>query len=238
MKVPLLLFSGGMDSTFMLHQALVNGDVETLYVQAGQCSNKALQELKARKRIIAKLERLTGNRVLRDHIVKLDFDMYTSFADYSWTQPLMWITGALKVTDGEERHTHLEIGYVSGDSILSRLHNITQAWEHLQAFTKHHPIPVKFPLHTTLKTSILRGLNPHVWKDIWVCEMPTRKGRRFMACEQCEACHTRSATLHIYKRKYGQVYEKEVVKRMRVIPLPRRKPHKLEPEISSLIKVE
>jgi 7-cyano-7-deazaguanine synthase in queuosine biosynthesis len=214
-RVPLILFSGGLDSTYLLHDRLLRGDVETLYVAASQCPKKIKRELAARKKIIDYLNKHCEYSIRRDNVVHLDIDTQNGpVMDCSWAQPFMWLTGALKISDGDFRHSCLEVGYVSGDSILSRLHNITQAWEHLQAFTKHHPIPIQFPLQTRLKHDMLRTLHVPLWEHIWVCEMPVKpKGRgkrNYVACGECPACDTQAASLFLFERKFKKTYQQHV----------------------------
>lgn len=53
MKVPLLLFSGGLDSTYLVSYMLAeNGPVDILYVNGGQAPEKMRLELEARQRNI------------------------------------------------------------------------------------------------------------------------------------------------------------------------------------------
>ena len=207
-KHPLLLFSGGLDSTYMLQCALEQGDVETLYVAANQCELKVKRELEARAKIFERLRKIRGGRVIKDHIVKVTVDIKPfshQMPDHAWQQPLMWIHGALQVSDGYKQ-SELRIGYVTGDGILSKLNHMTQAWESLQAFTKHYTMPVVFPLQHFTKQNILERLDPRLWEYIWVCEMPVKKGRWLYACDKCSACHTRAKELFHFERVHEEPY--------------------------------
>lgn len=208
-KVPLMLFSGGMDSTYLLHTLLAKGDVDVLYVKGGQAADKITQELAVRKRIIWKLEQLTGNRVRYDHHVSTD-QLFAGMPNYSWCQPAMWMTGALHHVDSS-RHSKLVIGYVSDDGIISRLHNIKRAWHHLQMFSKHSkPVPVEFPLHTTSKQSIMKMMDVRMWDYIWVCEMPIDKEGVTSACGNCVPCLTQHGQLAIYEKANGRTYREYI----------------------------
>ncbi len=223
MKVPLILFSGGLDSTLMLQQLLELGDVETLYVRGAQGENKIKKELAARQKIIHKLERITGNRVRNDHVVTISNELFHGgMPDVAWTQPTAWIMAALQVSDGQ-RHSHLCIGYVSGDCILSRMENITQAWYHIQMFTKQNVIPVYFPLHLKEKWQVLNMIDARVWDDTWVCEMPIKDGRQLVACNKCTPCHDQASYLLNFKRRFGMTYQRHQRKRLVVLgPVPRK----------------
>ncbi len=208
-KIPLVLFSGGMDSTYMLHQLLKEGDVDTLYIKAGQAPDKVAKELIARKKIIWLLEKITGNRVRRDLETEMG-QLFCGMPDHSWSQPAMWMTGALHHIDGN-KHSQLAIGYVSDDGIVSRLHNLQRAWHHLQKFSKHSkPAPVKFPQHTTTKQTIMKMIDERLWEHIWVCELPHDVNGVTVACGCCVPCLTQHGQLAIYKQSTGQDYHDHI----------------------------
>jgi len=222
-KVPLLLFSGGLDSSYMLQTYLEKGDVETLYVKGAQHPDKVTLELRARTRIIAELEKKTGNRVLKDRVVNLHDLFEGDMPDRAFVQPITWITGALQVSNGE-KHAHLAIGYVSGDQVSSEIPFIHAAWENIQHFTKQNTIPVEFPLKVTTKLMILDNIWPEVVQHVWVCEMPERRGDRIdgvgskkrpKSCEWCAACLTQAGTLAMWKQKHGEPYSHRFIARLR-----------------------
>ena len=225
-KVPLLLFSGGLDSTYMLQEALRDGDVETLYVSASQHPDKIKKELEHREKLFAKLRRIYPNaRVRRDRVVTLGNTMDGAMPDHKFIQPALWLHAALTLIDGEDRHTELRIGYVNGDSNLSHLHDIRAAWDALNKFTKWHPVPVNFPLEFVKKKTVLRGIHPQLYKDIWVCETPKAHGKHIRACQQCEPCLTHAAALFVYERMEGQSLKEHHARIMpsyRLPPLPRK----------------
>jgi 7-cyano-7-deazaguanine synthase in queuosine biosynthesis len=208
-KVPLILFSGGLDSSHMLEEMLAVGDVETLYVIGGQAPDKVIQERVARNAIMYHLEKRTGNKVLKDHEVRTN-QMFVHMADHMFQQPAMWITGALQVSDAN-KHSELLIGYVAGDQISCKIPYIQQAWDYLQLFSKVTPIPVRFPLQLITKLEILDRISSHVVGKVWVCEMPHEKERRLVACKCCTPCLTMAATLHAWKLKHGEHYSKRVI---------------------------
>lgn len=228
MKVPLLLFSGGLDSTYMLHSYLLKGDVETLYIQAGQCTKKIEQELIARRAIIDKLERITGNRVREDHRFDIGREIFNHVPDCTWHQPAQWIIGALQVTDAA-KHDHLAIGYVSGDCVLSRIESMRQAWTSLQAFTKGTPIPVEFPIHLYVKHDIVNAIDPRVYPDLWTCEMPVLKDGKYVACDCCVPCHDKASYMFEWRRRNGVSHAKHLRdEAKRLGPIPKRPPPTLE----------
>ena len=225
-KVPLLLFSGGLDSSYMLQMYLERGNVETLYVKGLIHEDKIAKELDARKKIIAALQEKTGNYVLRDHIIDIGPIFGGGTADIGFAQPPMWIVGALQVSD-YNKHSELAIGYVAGDQIACMIPYIINAWDNLQYFAKHGNIPVVFPLKVTRKVDILEAILPQIVQHIWVCEMPEwwRDGKmiyipdglggKLKPCGKCPACITMVGTLHMYKQKHDVPYSHHFLWKLR-----------------------
>lgn len=225
-KVPLLSFSGGLDSTFLLQGLLEKGDVETLYVTGAQCGIKVEKEKEVRKKIIKKLEELTGNKVRKDHHVVVK-DLFTGdMPDHAFLQPALWINGALQVSNADV-HEYLAIGYVAGDQVSCMLPEIEKTWVSIQSFTKHTPIPVEFPLKFMRKLDILERIYPETVQHVWVCEMPEvmRKGKKVLVtktelfdkikpCGYCAACLTSHGTLAMWKARYGVPYSTSWITRL------------------------
>lgn len=224
-RKPLVVFSGGMDSTYVLWQQLLLGDVYTCYIRGAQSPLKVPREMEARRNIIAFLQKLTGNIVISDTIVKLGkngFAVETEIntgryyprhennimPDHSWNQAHMWLFGSLYVSDGMKYHSKLMIGNVMADDINSHLDDQIAAWDHLQLFSKHHPIPLEFPLRYTSKDYILRRMPIELLELVWICELPdtpksfTLSGdgtmgevKQIKPCNRCHACVTMLQTV-------------------------------------------
>lgn len=222
-KVPLILFSGGMDSSYLLHMALVEGDVEVLYISGAQSQDKIRMEKIARRKIIDYLEKLTGNNVRKEHSFSTG-EFAGGNENWAFRQAPMWLFGALNVVDSN-KHSVLNIGYVAGDQIASNIPYISQAWDNLMIIAREEPVPIAFPLSLVRKSDILPKIDPEVFKMVWVCEMPVLPpdGPKvydmddsndhvvapiFVACGKCPACDTRDAMLFIYQKHHdGFTYE-------------------------------
>jgi len=227
-KVPLMLFSGGLDSTYMLQTYLEKGDVEVLYVKGSQGPDKIAKELAARRKIIKALEKKTGNHVLRDHKVELGHLFGGDMPDRGFLQAPMWIIGALQVSD-HTRHSELAIGYVAGDQIACHIPYIANTWDNIQMFAKQGSIPVVFPLKVERKVDILHQIDVRAVQHVWVCEIPEwwRDGKKLhwddgaggtlKSCGKCAACITSAGTFHMYQKKYGAPYSHHFIEKMRNI---------------------
>lgn len=171
-KIPLVLFSGGLDSSFLLHKLLQDGDVDVLYVKGVLHDTKMEVEQVRRDEIISIAEKQTGNKVRNRYLVNLGEMPFGGMACHSFTQPSMWLMGALMISDSAI-HSSLNVGYVMGDQISALLSNITAAWHNFQAFSKaNEAIPLEFPLWQTSKQKILYDIHPELVRKVWYCEKP------------------------------------------------------------------
>jgi len=220
-KVPLLLFSGGLDSSYQLQRYLEQGDVETLYVTGSQHPTKTVKEREVRQRIIKVLEERTGNRVLKDHHVEVK-ELFSSYPQSTFKQPMMWLNAALHVVNSR-KHSHLSIAYVAGDQIACKIPYLINAWDNMQYVCKEEHVPVRFPLEVTTKQMILKEIWSEVIQHVWVCETPRmwKDGRELYlwnsdftahqtdtikACGDCLPCLTMAGQLHMWKLRHGRHY--------------------------------
>lgn len=210
----LILFSGGLDSTYLLWKALQEGPVDVISVTANQWPKKAAAEEAAREAILNVAERLTDRCV--GYNLHVDYrELFSKhFVAPAFAQPIQWIYGALQEVN-PARHSVLEIGYVAGDQILSELHNIRQAWLSLQAFSKKGPeVPIEFPLRFVTKMDIVEDMPVELLELVWYCESPkTQAGLLNVAtvpCGHCMACYTRTGLDAMLKARYGYTIAEKI----------------------------
>lgn len=197
-KRPLMLWSGGLDSTWMLWQALQKGDVDYVTVDGGQCRHKRRAEAHARSRALKWMRARTqfSVRELACH-VKLHL---AEMPALTWSQTVPWLVGALSVVD-PKKHSSLEIGYVMGDEVSCVHDTLKRTWEGLQQVSKHgDPVPLNFPLTWVTKRRILEAIPKGLYDCIWYCELPQlhtdpRVPMR-VPCECCTACITHKTELY------------------------------------------
>ena len=238
-KHPLILFSGGLDSTYLLQQELEKGHVYTLYVTGALNSLKMRAEKEAREKIKQKLLKGSKHYILGDYEIDVG-KLFAGIPDLSFSQPAMWLTGALQVTD-PHYHSELMIGYVHGDGINQHLQDIAKAWKSMQSFTKAHPIPINFPLRYTTKQDILDKLQRDVVFDTWMCEGPIEVAGDDMSqattdddslnpksklydCGHCLPCLTIFGEIQKWQRKWDiesyQDHIQQIMTNVPLVPLP------------------
>jgi hypothetical protein len=227
-KFPLLVFSGGMDSSYMLWKQLEQGDVHTCYIKATQSQDKIPMELAARKKIIEFFEKKTGNKVLTDTVVDLGncFEAtrishvgYTTrwnnkVPDLAFGQAHVWLFGMQFAADGEY-HSKICLGNVMGDQIAVHLGDLSRAWEHTSAFTRKEPVPMEFPLMYVTKDIILNSLPLEIIPELWICELPrVLSTGKTIACDDCPACETMAKTVFIWERRKERSLQDAIKERL------------------------
>jgi 7-cyano-7-deazaguanine synthase in queuosine biosynthesis len=173
-KIPLVLMSGGLDSTTLLYRNLMGSDdtdVDILYVDGYQHGAKRVAE----QRAIRKITRWFADHSKERHIRKMN--NLSIGQDYigvntKFSQMNHWMFGALMMINGN-RHSRLEIGTVAGDGINLYQHSMEEAWKHLQYFTKiGDPVPLATPLALWDKFRLIDELPLELLDLVWVCELP------------------------------------------------------------------
>lgn len=188
--VPLVLFSGGLDSTYLLSQLLMETEVEVLYVRGPQGHDKERMEDLARSNILDWMAEHRPYRVREINSFRLPIGMVTN-DDVAFQQVLPWLYAALCTVNGK-RHSKVVISYVLGDQISQELGNLQAAWTSLVAATHHRGAPLEFPLSYVSKQTILEELPESLYEHVWYCELPDDG----LPCGKCPACITHESELH------------------------------------------
>lgn len=194
MTVPLILFSGGLDSTYLLKEELDKGPVDILYIEGSQGDNKIKAELLARERIIKYLNKIAKYQIRNSYIYKINSN-YLVPTNYKFGQAIFWILGAI-VTYNENIHSSVKICYILGDDINIAINDIIISWNALCSFTKHTTIPLLFPLITTKKVDIVKNIDKKLYNLTFTCENPVKKPRSkyFKECGKCTTCINKKVT--------------------------------------------
>jgi 7-cyano-7-deazaguanine synthase in queuosine biosynthesis len=216
-KRPLVLFSGGIDSTYLVQWYLENGNsVDTLYVHASQHQDKVIKEMHARVQLFKKFTEIYApadaydrrTDVIKDFEHNLD-EQFVKTVDYAMVQPISWLMAALIRFD-HRIHSELAIGYLLGDQAPAFYSEIVYAWNNLWVVlhgrTKAIP-PIRFPLLDggLTKYDVMKRIDKRLAAWTWVCEMPrTRDGgesdnlpvhEAIYACNSCKPCRLMNHTI-------------------------------------------
>ena len=204
-KKPLVLWSGGADSTYLLlHHFKHSVNVDVLALDCFQDRGKVFRELVARHRLRESFKQLyivdgvsaTSRESLYDanvYGIKQFSQLAAPYANrLAFSQATPWILGAL-LNFNPDQHSHIEIAYVLGDEISALLPVIHEVGRGLGLVMHGVPVDIYFPLMWTRKQSIYSGLNkykadPYTTDTLldltWTCEIPTDAGH----CGECPSC--------------------------------------------------
>ena len=155
-RIPLVLFSGGYDSTLLLLKTLEYTSVDILYVKGWQAGLKQLLEMRQRERIIKLVNARTSDYCIRNsYVVKTPFPnsavakkgLY--FAGLH--QPVEWLTCAFIAYDPRE-HNSLLYGAIEGDDALAHRLEIERMWHSMVSIRYRYEIStIEMPLNNLSK---------------------------------------------------------------------------------------
>ena len=184
-KLPLIVWSGGVDSTANVIMAFSNEiPFETVYVKLPNNDKEQKQELLARKRIIKKLTALYGNYHIKD--TEVNFVGVLPAKD-RFAQPYIWATSVAWNVDFD-KYTKLVFGYIKGDDfwhVKNEFETVLRASHKLLLQPGNVP-PIEYPLEWLTKPYIMRDFYrnlPEVLKLTYTCS-----GGKPKPCGKCEKC--------------------------------------------------
>lgn len=200
---PLVLFSGGLDSTYSLLSLLTVSDVDVLIVRSEVIGYlKNIAEDIARKKVLDYCTEIYGKgtyqyRIRKTYTVTSAGETYNQYDLLG--QPALWLDAAIGVIQAD-RHSSLVMSYCAGDSILPFLDRLQKWWINMYSVRRaifHGDIPeLSFPLRCFAKKDMINKLletsHSKVLDLIWTCETPVEKKRRnkllVTPCNKCIPC--------------------------------------------------
>lgn len=223
-KIPLVLFSGGLDSTYLVQTCLGSSNIDTLYANGGQHIGKIELELEKRKELIEHFN------TWYPHKISAQYECLISTGNnrLGYSQRISWLQAALKVIN-PARHSKLLVGYVHDDGagIGAAMDDIKETWRLMQKISDRdvEPIPLEFPLIYTKKVDILREIDKRILTKVWVCELPVVDKK---PCGKCNPCKLMRKVMRDYEEEYG-----ETVLTTRLRALAAFKSTWVEPDLTS-----
>lgn len=194
-----ILFSGGLDSTYLVWKNLKEGNsVTPIYVEIENNETKTILE-KNRIELLHKEFKKEfdsdayweGNSKLK--YIKYLFSVGVDANENSlyFKQVPIWIVATLfmQSLDVDE----IQIGYVSNDDAISFLDDIRKIYKSYQAICEPMK-PLKFPLTKFKKEQMARELPENYLKLVISCENPQIIGNKdtelieYLPCCRCEPC--------------------------------------------------
>ena len=219
MNRTLYVWSGGLDSTYILLSNIFNQDpFDTIYVELENNEYKTKQEINCRKEMIDIIY-ATNNLAWTDYYVKIPASEPVGSLT-NGCQAFFWIYGIFKRLseyDLKEYHS-IQIGYVNTDGTVKegRHHKQRDLYYAIaKLFMERKDIPdLIYPLQTVDKLYICQYMNQSIlgrklFRKVWYCEGIKDTGK---PCKECVPCKRHAETLKQYKlNPTAPVEEKETL---------------------------
>ena len=184
-KEVIVLFTGGLDSTFLIYKNLMDGNtVQPVYISLNNNERKTLLEKKNIEELysIFKKSEFKGSILPIKYIAEIKLEVKHKFY---LTQPIIWLFAMsfAQFSDFDE----IQIGYVSGDDAISFLNDIHKIYNSFSKFCIDKLIPLKFPLSKIGKSQIIDELPIEYAEKVFSCE-DSLSNDEFIPCGRCATC--------------------------------------------------
>ncbi len=160
MKKKLIAWSGGVDSTALVIDALSKGiPFDTVYVMLPNNVEQQERELKSRAKILKKLQKLyKGSSHCKDHVIKF-VAILTPVDDILLIQPFIWATSIIFNID-LTKYSSVEFGYIHGDSfwrVSEQFENLIISSNKLIRPDYKQKIKIRYPLGWHKKSEVIEN---------------------------------------------------------------------------------
>lgn len=209
-KCSYVLWSGGLDSTYLIHKLLSENPNQTVvagYVEVLNNYDKTQMELKATEKLNEQLQVMYPNRFrFLGTVYKCNVCLTTNWMPLP--QMIVWISSIMSSTPHDANE--ICVGYVMNDcaiSYLSELKSFIKSYSKMLCNGKLPPI--SFPLSKTNKEEIHNSIPYELKNHVVWCEMPRKKtDNLYGPCGVCIPCKHSP----IMERMPKEVYKEESVK--------------------------
>ena len=188
----MVCWSGGCDSTLLLHHAAriygtPSAPVRALSINSDQVTG-AVKESQVRKRLMRKFKKMGLH--IKQVELSITADKGIGMLNYGLSQAVMWLMG----TQALEEKESLALGYIKGDDWPQHIEAFQSVFDTLQRVNSRTG-NLWLPLIHTEKRGVLHQLRELELLDLtWWCGVPKRK-RRKEPCGECKSCMTHETAL-------------------------------------------
>jgi 7-cyano-7-deazaguanine synthase in queuosine biosynthesis len=210
-----VLFSGGLDSTYLVWKNLSDGnEVQPIYVEVENNKTKTILE-KNRTGLLIQEFRKEFNEKIRDIRYMIKVDVYAIEDSLYFKQVPLWILAAIFSQD--LNIDEIQIAYVANDDAIGYLQdiqNVYKSYEPLMRYLK----PLVFPLSKKPKYDMAHELPEIYRKYIFSCEYATIVGPEdaefieYEPCCDCTPCNHAIQNNYYGLGKFPENYKKNLLK--------------------------
>lgn len=204
MKTVYILWSGGLDSTFLIWKNLTEGNkVIAKYIELENNEHKSEMELDA----IYKLRKLFKEEFKDnfEYSYLLSIDIVESAHTVRLPQYPSWFTGC--VYGLGDNIDEIQLGYVMNDDAISYLDDMKSLWKAYEPlYNGSTPFPeLTFPLTKIHKKDYISVFNfPKKYYELTVwCENPTYTHGCYIPCGECYPCERAKEVFPEFYKKFN-----------------------------------
>lgn len=214
-----VLFSGGLDSTYLVWKNLVDGNgVIPIYVEITNNRNKSILEKNRIKLLHKEFEKefnTSTETLIRNIQYRVKIDVDAPFEDSLYFKQVpIWLLATLfsQNLDVDE----LQIGYVMNDDAISYLDDIQKVYQSYGSLLKYMK-PLVFPLKKDNKNYMFRDLPSKYSDNIISCENASIIGPedaevvKYEPCCECVPCSHIIASDYYGTGKFPNNYKKNLI---------------------------
>lgn len=195
-----VLWSGGLDSTYLIYWLLEHGyTVKAYYSEILNNVAKSKMEINAIDKMTPIFRAMYQNRFDYYGVVQ-QTQINGRTSNVVFQQMPIWLLSALYMDDEVKR---VAIGYVMNDDAISYLDDIQKAWKALSFLLRKTPT-LWFPLTKMHKEDICAWLPMEFKQHVVSCEYPRTD------FSPCGTCHTCQRSPLVPKQKYVDVVKCEI----------------------------
>lgn len=208
-----VLFSGGLDSTYLIWKNLKDGnEVLPIYVEIENNLIKSIIEKNRIKLLLKEFQKEFNVDKTKIHDIRyaMNIGIRADEGSLYFKQIPIWIFAAVYIQgmDIDE----LQIGYVSTDDSISYINDIQNIYQSYQTISEPMK-PLLFPLIKVRKYDIAQELPKQYFDLIFSCENARIIGSEdaeiidYEACCECAPCKTIIATDYYGTCQYPEYYK-------------------------------
>lgn len=217
MKKVGVLFSGGLDSTYLIYKNLKDGNIVTpIYIEIENNAFKSKLEKNRIELLYKEFKSEFGENIHKIEYV-LNFRVGGCYHNLSFAQMPIWIVGLLysQCLDVDE----FQIGYTMNDDAISYLGEIKEIYYSFNKINNGDIKDIVFPLTKDAKRDMFRNL-PLQYKELIVsCEDPILHNEdsqiiEYKPCCNCAACKRIISSNYYESFVFPNYYKTEIHKKL------------------------
>ena len=184
MKRVIIPWSGGVDSTYLIHKNLEEGnEVRTFSVLLNNNISQRDREKSSRSILSKYFREKYPGKFSEDTSYNFNSIQVSSSYNMILSQPPIWILFCYYSFD-LSGYDEIQIGYIMNDDAISYLDDIRNLHSSYKPFTNYTIPELKFPLTKMKKWEIMNQLPEFIMKNVSYCEYYDEKNCACLSCKR------------------------------------------------------